>query len=376
VSDRDVEPDTFVRTALQLLPVPPHEDGFWTSLEAALAAEAGSASVEPDRRRVVVAAPAGNEAAEPEPAPVPVAPLEPDGSSALVPPALRKASNAVLLAVAAAAVVVVAIAGTTLLEEEGTQTSTGGGDAAALTELDTLVDSAQADSGTITTMSASNEEATTDAVLSWVEDLGTGDGEAAWAAMGPASKAHFGSQAGFEDEMTALAEGFGAWASAEPAEVLVTPVTAGDDGTIAVVTLVGDVEQEGTMQRRADAFPVLFVDGEPVLEPYASAGALEVVIPEPSGDEGELLPMETDEELVFVVPSGAAPPVLRLDTGEALVCGQAEGTELSDLEDTAGQRCAYLPEEGLTPGEHTVTVAFLGDDGTSITAESLRFEAA
>ena len=48
--------------------------------------------------------------------------------------------------------------------------------------------------------------------------------------------------------MTDLAEGYGAWSAAEPDDVLVTPVAAGDEGTIAVVTLVGTVEQEGTAQ--------------------------------------------------------------------------------------------------------------------------------
>ena len=83
--------------------------------------------------------------------------------------------------------------------------------------------------------------------------------------------------------MTDLAEGYGAWSAAEPDDVLVTPVAADDDGTIAVVTLVGTVEQEGTTQARADAFPVRIVDGDVVLEPFASAGDLEVVIPEPAG---------------------------------------------------------------------------------------------
>ena len=46
--------------------------------------------------------------------------------------------------------------------------------------------------------------------------------------------------------MTDLAEGYGAWSAAEPDDVLVTPVAADDDGTIAVVTLIGTVEQEGS----------------------------------------------------------------------------------------------------------------------------------
>ena len=86
--------------------------------------------------------------------------------------------------------------------------------------------------------------------------------------------------------------------------------------------------------------------------------------------------MGTGEELVFVLPSDAEAPVLRIDGGDTVVCGEADGTELSDLDQSAGQRCAYLPEGGFEAGAHTVTVAFLGPDGDSITAESIRFEAA
>ena len=86
--------------------------------------------------------------------------------------------------------------------------------------------------------------------------------------------------------------------------------------------------------------------------------------------------MGLQEELVFVVPSGADAPVLRLDDGDTLVCGEADGTELTDLDQAPGQRCAYLPEGGFEPGSHTVTVAFLARDGDAVTAGSVHFEAA
>ena len=159
--------------------------------------------------------------------------------------------------------------------------------------------------------------------------------------------------------------------------MLVTPVSTDDDGTIAVVTLIGTVQQEGTTQERADAFPVRIVDGDVVLEPFASAGDLEVVIPEPAGDDGVgYEPVGTGEELVVVLPGDAEAPVLQMDGGDTVICGEADGTELSDLDQSTGQRCAYLPEGGFEVGPHTVTIAFLGPDGASITAESVRFEAA
>jgi hypothetical protein len=367
----DVESDGFVRTALQLLPIPAHDDDFWVRLEAALDAEGGLA--EPRRTLVAAARPSG--ATEPPATGLPAPLVELDPSLAVVPPAFRRTSNAVLAAVAAAAIVIVAVAGTTLLDDER-GTTVGTAEPAADAALETLVQDAQSD-GTVTTLAAAREDESSEAVLQWVDDLGAGDGEAAWAAMGDVSQAHFVSQAEFEGLMTDLAEGYGAWSAAQPDEILVTPVAAGDDGTIAVVTLIGTVEQEGTAQHRTDAFPVRIVDGDVVLEPFASAGTLEVVIPEPPSDDGvDRAPVGTTEELVFVLPSDAGAPVLRIDGGDTVICGEGDGSELGSLDQALGQRCAYLPDGGFEVGAHTVTIAFLGPDGESITAESIHFEAA
>lgn len=367
MSDMEVTPDPIVRTALQLLPVPPHEPAFWSRLDVAIDEAGGSrAQANAAERRVLVGAPAS---APPAASMPPVLELEPDPALALVPPSLRRTSNAVLLAVAAAAVVVVALAGNTLLEDRTPARSGGAGDVAPSAALETLVSDAQPDASTPSSLSRQGADASSDAVLAWVADLGTGDGEGAWQAMGSASKAHFGTLDAFEAEMSSLSEGYGAWSVAEPEDVLVTPVLDTDDGTIAVVTLVGNVEQEGTMQRRADAFPVRIADGKVVLEPFAFAGALEVVVP----DEA---PVTMGEELVIVVPSDAEAPILRLDDGATIVCGETEGSELTDLEGSPGQRCSYLPPEGIGAGEHTLTMAFIGSDGTSISAGSLLFDAA
>ena len=172
--------------------------------------------------------------------------------------------------------------------------------------------------------------------------------------------------------MTDLAEGYGAWSAAEPDEVLVTPVAAGDDGTIAVVTLVGTVEQEGTAQARADAFPVRIVDGDVVLEPFASAGELEVVVPEPASDDGRRLGAGRHRRGARVRAARATSrrPCSGSTAATPWSAARPTGTELGDLDQSAGQRCAYLPEGGFAAGDHTVTIAFLGPDGDSITAES------
>jgi hypothetical protein len=68
--------------------------------------------------------------------------------------------------------------------------------------------------------------------------------------------------------------------------------------------------------------------------------------------------------------------VLRIDDGPAVVCGEAEGTELVPLADTPGQRCAYAPADGISVGQHILTLAFVGASGASISADSVLFEAA
>ena len=370
-SGPSIEPDVVVRTALELLPIPPHDDEFWRQLEAALDAEPPHvAPVEPAHHLLVTGSAPSSEESDLDPAHV----LEPDSSLAVVPAAFRRTSNAVLAALAAAAVVVVAIAGNTLMDERnGTAVNAPEADP----ELETLVRNAQDDGGTVTTLSSAREDASSEAVLAWVGDLGDGDADAAWDAMGEASQAHFASQSEFEGQMTELAEGYGAWSAAEPDEVLVTPVVSDDDGTVAVVTLLGTLEQESGPLARADAFPVRIADGDVVLEPFASAGELEVVIPEVASDDG--LTWESvgaGEELVFVLPGDVDAPVLQIDGGDTVICGEAPGSEFGDLDQSDGQRCAYLPEGGFEAGPHTVTVAFLGSGGDAITAESIRFEAA
>ena len=116
-----------------------------------------------------------------------------------------------------------------------------------------------------------------------------------------------------------------------------------DDETLAVVTLVGVVDEDAGPHRLAEAFPVRLVAGDVVLEPFALAGSLEVVVPATDPVEGDAEPVPSGEELVIVVPTGVAAPLLRLDEGETVVCGASEGTELTVLEGSPGQRCCVPP---------------------------------
>ena len=69
MSELEVTPDPVVRTALQRLPVPPHEDGFWARLDEALVdagASPGPARYD-DRKLVVVPEVAAGVSAPEEP---------------------------------------------------------------------------------------------------------------------------------------------------------------------------------------------------------------------------------------------------------------------------------------------------------------------
>ena len=75
---------------------------------------------------------------------------------------------------------------------------------------------------------------------------------------------------------------------------------------------------------------------------------LEVVVPEPIPPTGDAASRcAPSEELVFVVPSGAEAPVLRLDDGDTVVCGEAEGTELTDLEGSPVSAAPTSPRRRL-----------------------------
>ena len=201
----DVEPDGFVRTALQLLPIPAHDDDFWVRLDAALDAEGAL----PEPRGTLVAAPPPSDA---------------DGAERRSPSSIRRSrwcrppSDA---------------RPTPCSRWSPPRpswwwpspappcwTTSAAPRSARLTRRPTPPSrpSCRTPSprGTVTTLPAAREDESSEAVLQWVDDLGEGDSEAAWAAMGEESQAHVGSEAEFEGLMTDLAEGYGAWSAASP----------------------------------------------------------------------------------------------------------------------------------------------------------------
>jgi hypothetical protein len=366
--DTSIEPDPVVRTALQLRPVPEHGEAFWEVLERLVGHEAAGQTVGSPASDLESSIPADATRA----AASSVVDLHDHPSLGLVPPALRRRSNALAAIAAVAAAAMVVVAGATLIRERSGRVDTadvaapaGQTSTTVVSSISTLTSSAQ--------VGSEEADLSSEAVRAWVAALAESDADAAWASMGPSSKQHLGTRAAFDELMTGLAEGFGAWSAATPDRVLVTPVEVEGDGSLLIVTLVGEVEQDGVRQRRADAFAVRLADGEAQVEPFDAAGQVEMVVPDGSSDTGEAL---EGDELVVVVPAGAAAPIVRLDDGDALVCGKSPGTELTELDAVSGQRCSFAPQGGIEPGNRVLTVAFTTHDGALISAQSAMFVAA
>lgn len=372
--DQEIQPDPVVETALRLLPVPDHGEAFWDRFAQALAAE--PAHGEPDeedehrrndastRRRV-------EDARAPDTAGVPVLELVSTDHLHLVPSAVRRRSNAVLSAVAVAAAVVVVVAATSLVRSRGGDTADVADDQQA-TEQTEQTDPTET---TLATLTAPDDDSPhTAVVFSWINALAEGDMDAAWEVLSPAAQAGWGDKAAFEAERTAFAEGYAAWAHTKPQQVLVTPVVSAANEDISIVTLVGMVEQEGVKNMRADAFPVRITGDKAELHLSPVSAGIEFVSPDTLSNGA--YPKVTDDSLVVVVPAEASAPILRLDEGDLLFCGDSPDTELTELSDGYGQRCELQPKDGLPDGVHVLTAAYMSDDGSGVTAQSVVFEAA
>lgn len=138
-NDAEVAPDSIVRTALRLLPVPEHSRSFWEELDQTLALEPSRHVHEPalavgptlapadTPEAAVVAGPVHAASRPPTQVGVAAAEREPDPASRLVPPSLRRRSNLLLLAAAAAAAVLVVLSGAALVHNRvGSGLGSGG----------------------------------------------------------------------------------------------------------------------------------------------------------------------------------------------------------------------------------------------------------
>lgn len=275
---------------------------------------------------------------------------------AVVPQAMRQQrSNIAVAMVAVAAIAVVIFAGSKLVQQR--------------TDMDTRNEALKAENTAFSTeaLAASGNDPAARAVLAWVSELGGGDADAAWDGLGPDSQEELGGRASFNEQFESLAAGYGAWATTSADVVLVTPLTASDEGTISIVTLIGTIDGE----QRADAFPVRTVGGIAKIEAFGNAGRIGLETPDASqGSE-----VKIGDELSVLVPAGVM-PVVRLDQGPTQRCGDSPDTTLESTNGGEQQRCTYTPSAGMEAGGRVLTIAFASPDGSEVSARSVRFKAA
>lgn len=180
----------------------------------------------------------------------------------------------------------------------------------------------------------------------WIDAIATGDDDTMVELVAPRSLAAFGGEQGVRDEEIALSEGWGAWSSAEGLELTVTRL----DATTAIVTLHGEVSQEGPPQESWAAIPVVITGEGDRVEPFLDLGNVEADPPanrdiDPAGTVAAFVLGNRDVR--FVVDGGQAmePTAVESADGDQ----QRAQLDISSLQ--------------LQPGLHGVTVVVTNDDG-------------
>lgn len=199
-------------------------------------------------------------------------------------------------------------------------------------------------------------EAADDTVRAWVAALAEGDLEEAWDLTAERSRAAIGGFEAFTDLRSALAEGFGAWASAEDGAFSVVPVETDGDDALSVVILRGTIPQEGPPAPAADAVPVRTTSEGSLVEPFLDLGAVEHQPPPGS-------PISPTAALVAIVPTLADVQFV-VDDREA---------EVPETEDAPSdlRRASLELDVPLEPGPHSLTVVLTTPQGEIATSTAL-----
>jgi hypothetical protein len=199
------------------------------------------------------------------------------------------------------------------------------------------------------------EEAAEQAARAWVEAVGAADFDRAWDLLANQSREAIGGRAGFEASRTALTEGWGAWAGVPGVSyrTVSLPDPAGgppaDRPRLAVVTLTGMVEQEGTAAFRALSMAVRGTVEEPRVDLFADAG-IEL---HPGGpDASASAPIPGRTTLGAYTPAGAKVWFMLDDRASA-------GPDDVEGADGDQQFASFTPTPALTSGRHVLTVAAL-----------------
>lgn len=267
-------------------------------------------------------------------------------------PRRRRFSRPPILLGAAAAAMLLVVAAGTLLQD--------GGDG----ETVRATDNPSATTTTTTPLVAAPtfESAAEQAARAWVEAIGAGDFDRAWDLLADQSRAASRGRDGFDAARTALAEGWGAWSGVPGASyrAVSLPGVASDLPAelprLAVVTLTGVVEQEGTTAFRALSMAVRGTVEEPRIDLFADAGI--ELHPGPDASGGARIPGRT---VLGAYTPAAAKVWFVLDDRVPAEPGDVEGA------DGDQQWATFTPTPALTSGQHALTVAALMVNGQVLT---------
>jgi hypothetical protein len=195
------------------------------------------------------------------------------------------------------------------------------------------------------------EVAAEQAARAWVDAVGAGDFDRAWDLLGDQSREATGGRAAFEASRTELSEGWGAWAGVPGVSYRAVALgnPAGDLPRLAVVTLTGMVEQEGTTVFRALSMAVRGTVEQPRVDLFADAG-IEL---HPGGPDGSgSTPIPGPTTLRAYTPAGAKVWFVLDDRLPA-------GPDRTEGADGDQQLASLTPAPALPSGRHVLTVAAL-----------------
>jgi hypothetical protein len=210
------------------------------------------------------------------------------------------------------------------------------------------------------------EGAAEQAARAWVEAVGAGDFDRAWDLLADQSREATGGRAGFEASGSALAEGWGAWAGVPGVSyrAVLLPGLAGDLPAelprLAVVTLTGVVEQEGTTAFRALSMAVRGTAEDPRVDLFVAVGI--ELHPGPEASGGTSIPGRT--KLGAYTPAAAK---------VWFVLDERAPADPDDVQGADGdqQFATLTPTPALTEGRHVLTVAALMVNGQVLTRSTV-----
>ena len=247
----------------------------------------------------------------------------------------------------------------------------GGDDAAAQSRATSEVTevTAQATStADATTSTSSTTEATTSAsgqpgegsdpsaegsgpaatVEAWVDALGAGDLDAAWALTTPSSQDSFGGREAFDESASGLAEGYGSWSGSTDATFTAVALDDVEPG-LSLVVLRGTVAQEGPPEPAVEAVPVRSQGHEVLVDPFHDLVGRRSLEYDPAA--GTAIAADP----TFVVYAPVLLDARFVIDGDQVLEPTSEGAD--------GDQLRFLArlDEPLGPGHHSLTVVLLGD---------------